>query len=66
MQLSREVRDRLKKAPEGAEQRALGIQMAAEALSAVKDRVQGAYLMPPFGRVDAALEVLAQAGVELG
>jgi homocysteine S-methyltransferase len=65
MQLSDAVRARLKGVPDGKAQRAEGIKMAAEALASVKDRVQGAYLMPPFGRVEAALEVLDLAGVEL-
>ncbi len=46
---------------EAAEQRGEmeeGIQIAREALSAVRDRVQGVYVMPPFGRHKAAMAVL--------
>ena len=32
--------------------------IAREALEAVKDRVDGAYIMPPFNRVEAAVAVL--------
>ncbi len=39
-----------------------GIRIAAETLSAVRHRVQGAYIMPPFGRVEAALEVIRLVG----
>ena len=38
--------------------RAEGIAIAREALDAVQDRVAGAYIMPPFNRVDAALAIL--------
>ena len=37
-----------------------GVRIASETLSALKSRVQGAYFMPPFGRVELALEVLAK------
>ena len=33
-------------------------QIAREMLFAVRDRVQGAYLMPPLGKYELALEVL--------
>ena len=39
--------------------RAEGIRIAQEALAAVQHRVAGAYVMPPFNRVDSALEVLS-------
>ena len=45
----------------GPAARAEGIRIAQEALAAVKLRVAGAYVMPPFNRVDAALEVLSVA-----
>ena len=35
-----------------------GVKIAREMLFAVRDRVQGAYLMPPLGRYELALEVL--------
>jgi hypothetical protein len=41
--------------------RAEGVRIAQEALAAVKHRVAGAYIMPPFNRVDAALAVLEVA-----
>jgi len=34
------------------------VKIAREMLFAVRDRVQGAYLMPPLGRYELALEVL--------
>ena len=52
------VRKRMANVSEGIEAREEGIKIAAEALLSVRDRVQGVYLMPPFGRVESALEVL--------
>ncbi len=43
-----------------------GIRIAGEALAAVKPRVQGVYLMPPFGRLQAALAVMRCAEQILG
>ncbi|MBI1945060.1 MAG: bifunctional homocysteine S-methyltransferase/methylenetetrahydrofolate reductase [Deltaproteobacteria bacterium] len=54
------VLERLRRAGDGAHATREGVAIAAEALAAVKGRVQGAYLMPPFGRVELALEVLAR------
>jgi homocysteine S-methyltransferase len=42
----------------GPEGRAEGVKIAREMLDAVKDRVNGAYIMPPFGRYELALEVI--------
>jgi homocysteine S-methyltransferase len=42
----------------GPEARAEGIRIAQEALAAVSSRVAGAYIMPPFNRVESALAVL--------
>lgn len=58
MQIPEEIRERMRKAPGGAEARKEGVRIAREMLFALKDRVQGAYLMPPLGRYELALEVL--------
>jgi len=55
-----DVRKRMAEAPEGGA-RDVGIHIAAEALRSLKALVQGAYLMPPFGRVESALAVLELA-----
>jgi homocysteine S-methyltransferase len=60
MRIPDEVRERMKKAGEVAAAAKEGVRIAAEALGAFKSRVQGAYFMPPFGRVELALEVLAK------
>ncbi len=58
MSIPAEYRERMAKVGEGPPARAEGIRIAQEALAAVKHRVAGAYVMPPFNRVDAALSVL--------
>lgn len=62
MRIPDDVRKRMAAQTEGRAQREEGIAIAAEALRAVKARVQGVYLMPPFGRLEAALDVLERAG----
>jgi homocysteine S-methyltransferase len=61
MAIPSEYRERMAKVGGGPAARAVGIQIAQEALAAVKQRVQGAYIMPPFNRVDSALTVLEVA-----
>ncbi|HEY4059216.1 MAG TPA: bifunctional homocysteine S-methyltransferase/methylenetetrahydrofolate reductase [Kofleriaceae bacterium] len=61
MSIPSEYRDRMAKVGAGPAARAEGIRIAQEALSAFKHRVQGAYIMPPFNRVDSALAVLEVA-----
>ena len=58
MSIPSEYRERMAKAPAGPAARAEGIKIAQEALSAVKGRVAGAYVMPPFNKVESALAVL--------
>lgn len=58
MQIPEHIRERMRKAPPGVEARKEGIRIAREMLFAVRDRVQGAYLMPPLGKYELALEVL--------
>jgi len=61
MAIPPEYRERMAKVGAGPAARAEGIRIAQEALLAVKHRVAGAYVMPPFNRVDAALAVLEVA-----
>ncbi len=62
MSIPAEYRERMAKVAGGpAAARAEGIRIAQEALAAVKQRVAGAYVMPPFNRVDSALAVLEVA-----
>lgn len=58
MQIPEEIRERMRKATPGVEARKEGVRIAREMLFAFRDRVQGAYLMPPLGKYELALEVL--------
>lgn len=58
MQIPEPIRERMRKATPGIEARKEGIAIAREMLFAVRDKVQGAYLMPPLGKYELALEVL--------
>ena len=58
MQIPPAFRERMAKVGSGAEARAEGIRIAQEALASVASRVAGAYIMPPFNRVESALAVL--------
>ena len=58
MQIPSEIRERMRKTPGGEAARKEGVKIAREMLYSVRARVQGAYLMPPLGRYELALEVL--------
>ena len=58
MQVPERVRERMRKAGTGAGARKEGVAIAREMLAAVKSRVAGAYIMPPFERYELALEVI--------
>jgi methionine synthase I (cobalamin-dependent)/5,10-methylenetetrahydrofolate reductase len=64
MQIPQHIRDRITDAGQGPAARREGVVIAQEMLSAVRDRVRGAYIMPPFGRYEAAIEVLEVVGYE--
>lgn len=58
MSVPEPIRERMRKAGVGDAARAMGIEIAREMLIAVKDRVDGAYIMPPFGRYELAIDVI--------
>jgi homocysteine S-methyltransferase len=60
MRIPEEIRDRMRRVPGRRAAAAEGVRIAREALAAVLEvkGVQGAYLMPPFGRYEMALEVV--------
>jgi homocysteine S-methyltransferase len=58
MSIPAEFRARMAKVGAGPEARVEGIKIAQEALAAVKHRVAGVYIMPPFNRVESAVTVL--------
>jgi homocysteine S-methyltransferase len=58
MQVPEAVRERMRKVGGGAAGRKEGVAIAREMLAAVRDRVAGAYVMPPLERYELALEVI--------
>jgi len=58
MSVPLDIRERMRIAGPGEAGRAEGVAIAREMLTAVKDRVQGAYIMPPLGRYELALRVI--------
>ena len=58
MQVPEATRERMRKAGSGAAARKEGVAIAREMLLAVRGRVAGAYVMPPFERYELALEVV--------
>ena len=58
MQVPEAIRDRRRTAGGGPAGRKEGVAIAREMLVQVKDRVQGAYIMPPLERYELALEVI--------
>ena len=59
MAVPKEIRRRMKGVGSGPAARREGVMIARETLEHVKDRVVGAYIMPPFQRYRAALEILS-------
>ncbi len=58
MRIPDATRARMAAVGSGPAARAEGVRIAREALVSVRHRVAGAYVMPPFDRIDAALELL--------
>ena len=58
MQIPDDVRARMKAAGSGPAARREGVAIAREMLAAVRHKVAGAYVMPPLGRYEMALEVI--------
>lgn len=58
MQVPDAILRRMAAADAKGEGQAEGVRIARESLAAVRHRVQGAYIMPPFGRYTVAMQVL--------
>jgi homocysteine S-methyltransferase len=58
MRIPDATRERMRKVGSGPAARKEGVTIAREMLLAVKDRVAGAYIMPPLERWEMALEVI--------
>ena len=64
MQVPEPIRDRMKDAGSGEKAQAEGVAIAQEMLEAVKERVAGAYIIPPFSRYQTAIDVLKVVGYD--
>lgn len=58
MQIPEATRLRMKEAGKGDSARAEGVKIAVEALEGLRDKVAGAYIMPPLGRYDMAAKII--------
>jgi methionine synthase / methylenetetrahydrofolate reductase (NADH) len=58
MTIPEDIRERMRRAGSGDGAQAEGVSIAQEALLAVRDLVQGAYIMPPFNKVELAVRVI--------
>ena len=64
MSIPADIREKMRDVGKGPQARAMGIAIAQESLLSVADRVAGAYIMPPFGRYSAALDILSVVGYQ--
>lgn len=62
MQIPESIRLRMRKAGSGKDAQKEGILIAQETLLAVRNRVAGAYIMPPLERYEMAAEIIAILG----
>jgi homocysteine S-methyltransferase len=58
MSIPEDIRERMRKAGSGEAAHAEGVSIAQEALRAAQDVAQGAYIMPPFNKVELAVRVI--------
>ncbi|HLA79378.1 MAG TPA: bifunctional homocysteine S-methyltransferase/methylenetetrahydrofolate reductase [Vicinamibacteria bacterium] len=58
MSIPREILERMRQAGSGEAAQLEGVKIAQEALLAARDLVQGAYVMPPFNKVELAVRVV--------
>lgn len=56
------IRERMRRTGKGMDARKEGVRIAVESLLGVRDRVAGAYIMPPLGRFEMAEEIIAALG----
>jgi methionine synthase / methylenetetrahydrofolate reductase (NADH) len=58
MKIPMDTRERMRLAGSGEEAHSEGVRIAQEALLAAKELAQGAYIMPPFNKVELAVRVV--------
>ena len=62
MRIPDDIRERMRQAGSGEAAHAEGIRIAQEALLAARQLAQGAYIMPPFNKVELAVRVVEALG----
>jgi homocysteine S-methyltransferase len=58
MRIPDDIRERMRRAGSGEEARLEGVRIAQETLIAARELAQGAYVMPPFNKVELAVRVI--------
>jgi homocysteine S-methyltransferase len=58
MTIPDDIRERMRRAGSGEEARQEGVRIAQETLLAARTKAQGAYIMPPFNKVELAVRVI--------
>ncbi len=62
MRIPEDIRERMRKAGSGDSAHREGVAIARDALGAARDLAQGAYVMPPFNKVELAIKVIESLG----
>ncbi len=62
MSIPEDIRERMRRAGSGEDAQIEGVRIAQEALLAARELVQGAYVMPPFNKVELAVRVVEVLG----
>jgi 5,10-methylenetetrahydrofolate reductase len=62
MRIPDDIRERMHKAGSGEKAQLEGVAIAQEALLAARELAQGAYIMPPFNKVELAVRVIEPLG----
>jgi methionine synthase I (cobalamin-dependent)/5,10-methylenetetrahydrofolate reductase len=58
MRIPDDIRERMRNAGSGDEAKQEGVKIAQEALLVAREQAQGAYIMPPFNKVELAVRVI--------
>jgi homocysteine S-methyltransferase len=62
MSIPGRIRTRMQRAGDGPGAREEGVRIAIEAIEAVRDRIDGAYIIPPLGQYTSAVEIIEALG----
>jgi homocysteine S-methyltransferase len=62
MRIPDDIRERMRKAGSGESAHREGVAIARDALGAARELAQGAYVMPPFNKVELAIKVIESLG----